>query len=163
MNTFIVVGGIGLVLVLIGLVADGLLDFLDVGDGFFSATTLGAAMLIFGSSGLIARGADLPATATNLIAGGVGILTVLLVGFFMRHLAKQNARVGVEYSLVGKSAIVTSQTSEDGGEVKVDDSRESGRRLATSATPLTEGTRVRVIEHKGSRVRVAPFIPTEGR
>lgn len=163
MITFIVVGAIGIVLILIGLIADGLLDFLDIGDGFFSATTLGVAMLIFGSSGLIARASDLPDSATYLIAGGIGIMTVLIVGFFMRHLSRQNARVGVEYSLVGMRAIVTSETSEDGGEVAVDDSRESGRRLATSATTLAEGTQVRVIEHSGSRVRVAPYVETEGR
>ncbi|GAA0992274.1 NfeD family protein [Subtercola frigoramans] len=155
---FVVVGALGLVLMAIGLIFGGLLDLFDVTGGLLSLAPVGAALAIFGAVGVIMLGSGAEAQPAYVIGGAAGVLSLGIGAVFTRYFQRISSGSTVDYTLVGRTAIVTSDVDETGGEVHVEDSRESGRRLATSAEILTEGTRVRVIGHTGSSLRVAPYV-----
>ena len=155
---FVVAGALGLALIALGLTFGGLLDLFDVTGGLLSLAPIGAALAIFGAVGVIMLGSGAEAQPAYLVSGAAGVLSLGIGAVFTRYFQRISRGSTVDYNLVGQTAIVTSDVDETGGEVHVEDSRESGRRLATSAALLTEGTRVRVIAHTGSSLRVAPYI-----
>ena len=58
---FLVVGGVGLVLLLISLVLGDLLDHFEIGDGAISSTALAVGLVVFGAAGAltVSMGLDL--------------------------------------------------------------------------------------------------------
>ena len=74
MITFIIVGGIGLLMLLVSLVAD---DLLDIGDGAVSGTSLGAGLLVFGAIGSIVTVNDMPTGWAYAASGVFGVLTLV--------------------------------------------------------------------------------------
>jgi hypothetical protein len=61
---------------------------------------------------------------------------------------------GVPQSAMGLTGVAKSDVSSAGGEVSLDGPNEIERRLAYSDTLIPEGTRIRVVEHVGTRVKV---------
>ncbi len=152
MVTFIVIGGVGLLMLLVSLVLD---DILDLGDGLVSGTSLGAGLVAFGALGAIVKANGLATGWAYAAAVAFGALVLFGVQAVVRRL--KESEDGQPRVLTGVQGVVTSTITGSGaGEVSLDDPRELERRLAWSDTPIDVGTRIVVLEQSGSRVKVAP-------
>ena len=159
MLTFIVIGGVGLLMLLVSLVLD---DLLDVGDGLISGTSLGAGLVAFGALGSIVKANGLATGWAYAAAVVFGVLVLFGVQAVVTRL--KESEDGGPVVLTGVQGVVTATVTATGaGEVSLDDPRELERRLAWADTTIDAGTRIVVLEQSGSRVKVAPVTaPTTG-
>ena len=74
MTVFLVIGGIGLVVLLASLVFGDIFESFDIGEGGFSGIAAGVGAVVFGASGVIALASDLPVVWAYVI--GVGFAVV---------------------------------------------------------------------------------------
>ena len=154
MTGFLIIGGIGLVVLVASLVFGELFDLPDIGDVGISSTALAAALTTLGTVGVL---------ATSLGAStGVAIGAAAVAGAAAAFAAQKaiNALVrssdgDTSHELVGLEGSLTATTTPASGQVRLDDPREVESRLAWSDTELPPGTRVRVVASAGSRVKVA--------
>lgn len=154
MLTFMIIGGIGLLLLLVAL---PLGDVFDLGDGVLSGTSLGAGAVAFGAIGAIVTANGL-ATAWAYVASAVfGALTVWGVQKAVARL--RETEDGKPFSLIGATGLVTGTITTAGGEVSLDDARELERRLAWADVEIPTGARIVVVDQSGSRVKVEPQGP----
>src|SRR6218665_2997258 len=154
MTPFLIVGGIGLVLVLVSLLFDGILDFLD---GALSGTAVGSALTVFGASGAIAVSNGLPDWSAYLISALVAVLVLVGVQLFVRSLRRSED--GEPPSPVGLYGVTRSNVTTTSGEVSLDGPHEIETRLAFADEPIPRDTRIRVVELQGSRVRIERAVP----
>jgi membrane protein implicated in regulation of membrane protease activity len=154
MLPFLIVGGIGLVLVIFSLMFDEILDFLD---GALSGTAVGSALVVFGASGAIAVANGLPDWSAYLISAVVAIVVFVGVQLLIRSLRRSED--GTPSSPVGLYGVTRSNVSTTSGEVSLDGPHEIETRLAFADEPIPRDTRIRVIELQGSRVRVERAVP----
>jgi len=154
MLPFLIVGGIGLLLVLVSLVFDEIVDFLD---GALSGTAVGSALVVFGASGAIAVANGLPDWSAYLISAVVGILVFVGVQLVIRSLKRSED--GNPSSPVGLFGVTRSTVTTTSGEVSLDGPHEIETRLAFADEVIPRDTRIRVIELQGSRVRVERAVP----
>lgn len=152
LTPFLIIGGIGLVVLVISLVAGDIFDHFDIGDGAISGTALGIAAVVFGASGALVLTSGLDVVWAYVLAAVLAIAAYLLAALFVRRLTRSSD--GVPTSVVGLTGVTRSDISPAGGEVSLDGSNEVERRLAFSDAPIPEGTRIRVVEHSGTRVKV---------
>lgn len=155
MLPFLIVGGIGLLLVLVSLLFDEILDFLD---GAISGTAVGSAFVVFGASGAIAISNGLPDWSSYLISGAIGIAVFIAVQLLIRSL--RHSEDGTPSSPVGLYGVTRSNVTTTSGEVSLDGPGEIETRLAFADEPIPRDTRIRVIEMQGSRVRVERAVST---
>lgn len=152
MITFIIIGSIGLLLLLVAL---PLGDVFDIGDGALSGTSLGAGAVAFGAIGSIVTANGLPIVWAYAASAVFAILTVLGVQVMVNRL--RATEDGRPRTLVGVAGTVTATiTPSRAGEVSLDDPSELERRLAWADVEIAEGTRVVVVEQSGGRVKVRP-------
>jgi membrane-bound serine protease (ClpP class) len=151
MLTFVIIGAVGLLLVAGSLVLG---EFLEIGDGALSGTSLGVGGIVFGAVGAIVISNDLPLWTAYVGSLVVAVLVVIVVQLFIKRL--RDTEDGQPVSLVGIQGIVTSHITGGRGEVSLDAASELERRLAWADAPIPEGTRIVVVEQSGSRVRVEP-------
>ena len=151
MITFVVIGGIGLLVLLVSLVVD---DLLDLGDGAVSGTSLGAGAVAFGAIGSIVTANGLPTVWAYVLAVAFGIVTLLGVQALVGRL--KASEDGQPRVLTGVAGTVTATVTTSGGEVSLDDPRELERRLAWADEEIPAGSRIVVVEQSGSRVKVTP-------
>ena len=149
---FLIVGGVGLVLLLISLVLGDLLDHFEVGDGAISSTALSVALVVFGAAGALTVSAGLDLVWAYVLAAVLAVLAYAFSVIVVRNLTRSSD--GVPQSAVGLTGVAKSDVSPAGGEVSLDGPGEIERRLAYSEAPIAEGMRIRVIEHAGTRVKV---------
>lgn len=149
MLPFLIVGGIGLLLVLVSLIFDEILDFLD---GALSGTAVGSALVVFGASGLIAVSNGLPSWVAYLIAIPLGVVALFAVQLLIRSLRRSED--GSPSSPLGLYGVTRSTVSTTSGEVSLDGPHEIETRLAFADETIPRDTRIRVIEVQGSRVQV---------
>jgi membrane protein implicated in regulation of membrane protease activity len=154
MLPFLIVGGIGLVLVIFSLMFDEILDFLD---GALSGTAVGSALVVFGASGAIAVANGLPDWSAYLISAVIAIVVFVGVQLLIRSLRRSED--GTPSSPVGLYGVTRSNVSTTSGEVSLDGPHEIETRLAFADEPIPRDTRIRVIELQGSRVRVERAVP----
>jgi membrane protein implicated in regulation of membrane protease activity len=154
MLPFLIVGGIGLVLVVFSLMFDEILDFLD---GAISGTAVGSALVVFGASGAIAVANGLPDWSAYLISAVVAIVVFVGVQLLIRSLRRSED--GTPSSPVGLYGVTRSNVSTTSGEVSLDGPHEIETRLAFADEPIPRDTRIRVVELQGSRVRVERAVP----
>lgn len=154
MLPFLIVGGIGLVLVIFSLMFDEILDFLD---GALSGTAVGSALVVFGASGAIAVANGLPDWSAYLISALIAIVVFVGVQLLIRSLRRSED--GTPSSPVGLYGVTRSNVSTTSGEVSLDGPHEIETRLAFADEPIPRDTRIRVIEVQGSRVRVERAVP----
>lgn len=152
MLPFLIVGGIGVLLLLISLLLGDVFDSFDVGDGLFSATSLGVGAIVFGASGTLTLGAGLELVWAYVLAVVLALVAYALTALLVRSLTRSSD--GVPASAVGLSGVTRSDISPTGGEVSLDGTHEVERRLAYSTEPIPEGVRVRVVGQSGMRVKV---------
>lgn len=151
---FVIVGGVGVVLLLVSLIVGDLLDAMDIGDGFVSGFSLGTALTIFGLAGLITVQNGLPVYFAYILGAVLGALALLLVAMLTRRL--RASETGAGYSPLGFTGVTRTRVSPAGGEVALDDHRELERRLAYSREPIEPNTRITVVAVSGARVEVRP-------
>ncbi len=149
---FLIVGGLGLVLLVISLVIGDVLDHFEIGDGLISGTALGVGLTVFGAAGALTVSAGLDLVWAYVLAAVLAIVAYVASVVFVRSLARSSD--GVPTSAIGLTGVATSTISAAGGEVSLDGPGELERRLAYADAPIAEGSRVRVVEHAGSRVKV---------
>ena len=149
MTTFLIVGAVGLVLLLVSLFADGLFELLD---GALSATGIGSALTVFGAVGAIVTTTGLPDWSAYLIAAAVGIIVLIAVQLAIRSLRR--GEDGIPSSPVGLTGIARSSITASSGEVSLDGPNEIETRMAYALERIEAGERIRVIELQGTRVRV---------
>ena len=149
---FLVVGGLGLVLLVISLVIGDVLDHFEFGDGLVSGTSLGVGLTVFGAAGALTVGAGLDLVWAYVLAAVLAVAAYVASVAFVRSLARSSD--GVPASALGLSGVATATITTSGGEVSLDGPGELERRLAYADSAIAEGSRVRVIEHSGSRVKV---------
>ncbi|MBX9245346.1 NfeD family protein [Actinotalea ferrariae] len=152
MVIFIVIGGLGLLLLLVAL---PLGDVFELGDGALSGTSLGAGALAFGAIGAIVTANGLPTGWAYVASAVFAVLTVVGVQALIKRL--KATEDGQPRTLTGVQGVVTSTVAPGrGGEVSLDDVRELERRLAWADVEIPEGTRIVVVEQSGGRVKVSP-------
>ncbi len=154
MTPFLIVGGIGLVLVLVSLLFDEILDFLD---GAISGTAIGSALVVFGASGAIAVSNGLPQWSAYLISAVIAVVVLIAVQLLIRSLRRSED--GAPSSPVGLYGVSRSTITTTSGEVSLDGPHEIETRLAFADETIPRDTRIRVIELQGSRVRVERATP----
>lgn len=153
MLPFLIVGGVGLAVLLISLIVGDIFDHFEIGDGAISGTALGIAAVVFGASGALTYTSGLDTVWAYVLAAVLAILAYLVAVFFVKRLTKSSD--GVPATAVGLSGVTRSTISPAGGEVSLDGPHEVERRLAYSDETIAEGVRIRVVEHSGTRVKVA--------
>lgn len=153
MLPFLIVGGVGLAVLLISLIVGDIFDHFEIGDGAISGTALGIAAVVFGASGALTYTSDLDPVWAYVLAAVLAILAYVVAVLFVKRLTKSSD--GVPVSAVGLSGVTRSTVSPAGGEVSLDGPHEVERRLAYSDETIAEGVRIRVVEHSGTRVKVA--------
>ena len=151
MTLFIIVGAVGLVIVLISLVFGEIFDFLD---GAVSATALGSAFTVFGAVGAIVLANGLPDWSAYVISAVIGVLVLVGVQLMIRSFKRSED--GTPSSPLGLYGVARSTISGSFGEVSLDGPHEIETRLAFSDTRIETGSRIRVVELQGSRVKVEP-------
>lgn len=152
LTPFIVIGGIGLIVLVISLLVGDIFDHFEIGDGAISGTALGVAAVVFGASGVLTTTAGLDLLWAYVLAVVLALLAYLLAVYFVRRLTKSSD--GVPVSAIGLTGVTRSTVSPSGGEVSLDGPHEVERRLAFADDTIAEGVRIRVVEHAGTRVKV---------
>ncbi|QEO15993.1 hypothetical protein FLP10_00525 [Agromyces intestinalis] len=154
MLPFLIVGGLGLILLVISLVVGDLLDHFDVGDGFLSGTALSVGLVVFGASGVLAASFGWDLVWAYVLAVGLALVAYVISILAIRSLTRSSD--GVPASAVGLAGVTTSPVGPAGGEVRLDGPGELERRLAFADHDIESGVRIRVVEHDGARVKVVP-------
>jgi membrane protein implicated in regulation of membrane protease activity len=149
---FLIVGGVGLVVLLISLLLGDIFDHFEIGDGAISGTALGIAAVVFGAAGVLTSTAGLDLVWAYVLAIAFALVAYLLAVVFVRRLTKSSD--GVPLSALGLTGVTRSTVSASGGEVSLDGPGEVERRLAYADETIAEGVRIRVVEHSGTRVKV---------
>ena len=149
MLVFVLIGAAGMVLLLVSLLVG---ELVDLGDGSLSGTSLGVGAVVFGAVGTIVVANGLDAWIAYVASAVVGVLAILLAQMLVRRLASSDD--GVAISLVGAHGTAMTDLTPMSGEVSLDVPTELERRLARSDQPIAAGSRVVVLEHSGSTVRV---------
>lgn len=153
MTVFIIIGAVGLALLVLSFLFDGLFD-LD-GGGFISVPGIAIALTVFGASGALARSLDLDTLWAYVIAIAIGVIAYVGSALIIRSLARSSD--GEARDVTGDTGIAKSDISTSSGEVALDGSGEIERRMAFSDAPIPEGTLIRVVEVFGSRIKVEPL------
>ncbi len=149
---FLIVGGLGLVLLVISLVLGDILDHFDIGDGAISGTAIAVGLVVFGAAGALTVTWGIDVVWAYVLAAVLAVVAYLLSAMAVRSLTRSSD--GVPASALGLTGVAKSDVSSSGGEVSLDGPGEIERRLAWSDAPIAEGARIRVIEHAGTRVKV---------
>ena len=149
---FLIVGGLGLVILVVSLVLGDVFDHLEIGDGAISGTALAVGLVVFGAAGAITASLGWELVWAHVLAGVLAALAYTFSALAVRSLTRSSD--GVPQSALGLTGVTKSSVSAAGGEVSLDGPGELERRLAYSDLPIPEGVRVRVVEHAGTRVKV---------
>lgn len=151
MTTFLVIGGVGVVLLLVALLVgdhvDGVLDSLGGGEWFTGAALAG----FLGALGFVGA-LTLGLTGNVLIASVIGVMSGLTLGAGVGWItvrlrdSGQNDVVRTS-SLVGREGTVVSDIPEDGyGEISIVNAGQPLKVNARSAGPVATGTPVTVTD-----------------
>lgn len=149
---FLIIGGVGLVLLLISLVLGDVFDQFEIGDGAISGTALSVGLVVFGAAGALTASVGLAIVWAYVLAIVLAAVAYLFSVLVVRNLTRSSD--GVPQSAVGLTGVSKSDITPAGGEVSLDGPGEVERRLAYSDAPIAEGVRIRVIEQAGTRVKV---------
>ncbi|WP_165314399.1 NfeD family protein [Agromyces protaetiae] len=149
---FLIVGGIGLLLLVISLLLGDVFDHFEIGDGALSGTALAVGMVVFGAAGAITVTSGLEIVWAYVLAAVLAVVAYVVAVLSIRALTRSSD--GAPASAVGLTGVTTSPVTSSGGEVRLEGPGEVERRLAFADAEIAEGVRIRVVEHSGSRVKV---------
>ncbi|MCM0641088.1 NfeD family protein [Cellulomonas wangsupingiae] len=154
MTVFLVIGGIGLVVLLASLVFGDIFESFDIGEGGFSGTAAGVGAVVFGASGVIALAQDLSTLWAYVIGAGFAVIAFLVAQGLVKRLS--DTEDPPPPPLDGAYGMTTATTGPGGGEVRLEGVQDLEARLAWSDEQIAAGTRVVVVAVSGSRVHVRP-------
>ncbi|GIG41597.1 NfeD family protein [Cellulomonas phragmiteti] len=152
MTVFLVIGGIGLVLLLASLVFGDIFESFDIGEGGFSGIAAGVGAVVFGASGVIALSSDLELVWAYVIGAGFAVLAGAVAQLTIKRLS--DTEDAPPPPVDGAYGTTTATTGPQGGEVRLEGVRDLEARLAWADEEIAPGTRVVVIGVSGSRVHV---------
>jgi membrane protein implicated in regulation of membrane protease activity len=141
----------GAALLLVGIFADGALDFLD-GEGVLSLPVIGAAIAAFGVTGLTMSAAG----ASGLLAALIGVVLAIVIGYFAAKFAVSMARMRTDPTpqttdLVGSRGKIVTPTSHDRpGEALVQLGGMPTKLTAHADRSLPVGCQIVVVEARSS-------------
>lgn len=150
MTTFVVLGSIGLLVLVVSLVLgeflDGVLD--GLGDGWFSTASLGGFLTAFGFSAALADSAEVATPVTIALGVGAGVA----IGAFAGWLTRMVRNGGTDSTpqtrdIIGYDGTVVSTIPADGfGVVTVRMGGHLLRLNARAAVPIEPGTAITVVD-----------------
>ncbi len=152
MTVFLVVGGLGLVVLLASLVFGDVFESIGVGEGGFSGIAAGVGSVVFGASGVIVLNSHLATVWAYVIGVGFAIVAGAVAQLLIKRLS--DTEDAPPPPLDGAYGITTATTGPGGGEVRLEGVRDLEARLAWSHEDIPAGTRVVVVGVSGSRVQV---------
>lgn len=150
---FLVIGGIGLVLLVLSLVVGEIFDSLDIGDGGISGMAVAIGAVVFGASGVLALSSDLDVVWAYVIAVVFALITGAVAQLVVNRLSAADETA--PRPVAGAFGVLTATTGPEGGEVRLEGVHDLESRLAWADESLPAGTRVVVVAVSGSRVQVA--------
>lgn len=153
MTLFIILGAIGLALLIISLIFGDLFDF--DGGGIISVPAIAVALVLFGASGAITTSAGLDPIWVYVVAIGCGIVAYLVAALTVRSLSRSSD--GTPRDVSGDTGLAMSDITGSSGEVSLDGAGEIERRMAFADETIPQGTRIRVVQMYGSRIKVEPL------
>jgi hypothetical protein len=153
MATFLIIGGIGTILLLLSVlvddVLDGIFDNFDFGDGYLSGPTIAGFLTALGFGGALATYAGL----AMLPAAGVGVVAGLVVGGVAGAVTRSIIRMPTDATpttgaLEGLDGVVVTLIPENGvGEVMVRIGGQPVKLTArTNSAIINTGTPIRVTQ-----------------
>lgn len=148
MVTFLIIGGVGILLLVISLILGDILDgVLDVGGDWFSGAALAGFLGAFGFSGALALNAGAGTTLATIIGLAAGLLVGLGAAWVSLMLRRGGDEATLRSSdLAGRDAMVVSPIPTEGyGEVSVVAAGHITKLNARCATPLGAGEAVRIV------------------
>ena len=87
---FLIVGGIGLVLLIISLVLGDIFDHLEIGDGALSGTALAVGMVVFGASGALVASMGLELVWVYVLSIVLAAVAYALCVLMIRNLTRSS-------------------------------------------------------------------------
>lgn len=156
MVSFVVVGAIGVVVLLVSLAFGDLFDLLD---GAISGTGLGAAMAVLGAIGAVVTVNHGPLVLAWVLSGLLA--AAVLVGLPVGLRALRRSDDGTPVSPLGLSGTARSTITAASGEVSLDGPHEMETRMAFADYKIAAGTRIRVVDVQGTRVKVEQTGPAD--
>lgn len=116
MSTFLVIGGVGLLLLVVTLLLGDLLDGVvdGLGPDWLSGTAVAAFLAAVGFGGALGLQAGLGTGAATAVGVGAGVGAGLLAGLLTRSLNRDDGSTPRSGSLVGATATVVSDVPSDG-------------------------------------------------
>lgn len=151
MTIYLVLAGMGIVLLLLSLVHD---THFDIGGLDFSIVGLSAALVFAGVSGhILSNATTLTGIVILLISLGMLVLG-FLAGMKLVRVLVHNDSNSIGYDLVGMTGVLTALTGPKSGEVKINDPRELETRTAIADEYLERGTKVEVVSTEGAHIKV---------
>ncbi len=153
MTVFLVIGGLGLVLLVLSLVVGELFEEISIGEGGLSGTAAGIGAVVFGASGVLADTGGLSTAWAYVIGVGFAVVATAAAQSVITRLTRSDDPPPPP--LDGAFGVLTATTGPEGGEVRLEGVRDLESRLAWSEEVLPAGTRVVVVGVSGSRVHVA--------
>jgi hypothetical protein len=146
-GTFLIIGIIFLVLLVIAIIFDGLLDFFDFG-GAVPLEIVSAFGTIFGFVGYASMGAGATVGTAAIIGSISGLIGAVGAWFLSRWLKKGNDQgdeISVE-TVVGKVAYITTPIPENGyGEIKISLQGLPHSFAALADNPIGLGKKVKIL------------------
>ncbi|MFA5607771.1 MAG: hypothetical protein WDA07_11350 [Leucobacter sp.] len=156
---FLVIGIIGVVLLLISLVLDGIFDAFDFGDGPLSLTTISAFTAIFGFTAFASVGAGTSTATAGVLGALAGLVGGAAAWWLTRLIRGAESSTAVRGDdLVGATGSVVLAIPATGlGEVAVVRHGERISLAAVADEPIPRGAAIRIVQTLTSTsVRVEP-------
>lgn len=151
-TVFLVIGGVGLVVLLASLLLGDVFEAFGVGEGGFSGIATGVGAVVFGASGVIALAQDLDMVWAYVIGVAFAVVAFLVAQAMVRRLSDTES--APPPPLEGAFGMTTATTGPGGGEVRLEGVQDLESRLAWAQDEIPAGTRVVVVGVSGSRVEV---------
>lgn len=148
MNTFfLVVAGLGFALLLIGLVFDDVLEFMDGDGGVLSAPVIGAFLGAFGIGGFVGTSATDNVVVGLISAGLAGlVLGWLALRLSLAFLDMHTDATPASGDYLGQLGRVVTPVTRGGGEILIRMSGSPVKLVARADTDIERGTEVVVVE-----------------
>ncbi|MGF1661295.1 MAG: NfeD family protein [Kineosporiaceae bacterium] len=165
MTLFLVLGGVGLLVLAIGVVGGGVLDAVDIGPDWLSPMTVGAGLSAFGFGGAIADSLTGGDRTAAVVYGGAAAIAVAGAAIWLSRLLDRDEDdpAITSAALLGAYGTVVDDIPDDGfGTVRTTVAGAITRLNARAGAALPRGTDVRIVDVLSpTSVLVEPLNPPD--
>lgn len=147
-GTFLTIGIIGIILLLISVLLDGVFEFLSAGDGPLSLTTIAAFGSTFGFGGYATIGAGGTPAVASLVGVSIGLVGGVLAWLITRFFSKATTSAAISSSTVDgtiASVILRIPGDEYYGEISFSRNGQRFSFAALAQEPIPVGSTVEVV------------------